>query len=177
MRARGHQASIFSAVAVGNPVPNSSITGSLTDVNTGAPIAGVQVSTLPVTTTATTNASGIYSLSLPAGNFVVVFTAFSVGYNSNFVGGVQAPVNGTVSANEKLTPIADQTGIDTFTQPNQSNAIGVSNEHVAKDFARYPSAQAGITNGQACRHATRARLTSTPGWDTSTKRAGSVGST
>ncbi len=145
------QVDTYSVAAVGNPVPNSNITGTLTDVNTGAPIAGVQVSTLPVTTTATTNASGVYSLSLPADNFVVVFTAYGVGYNSNFVAGVQAPANGTVSANQKLTPIPAQTGIDTFTQPNQSNGFGVSTDGNiwSNDFARYPSAQAGITNGQA----------------------------
>jgi PKD repeat protein len=145
------QVDTFSVSAVGNPVPNSTITGTLTDVNTGAPVAGVQVSTLPVTTTATTNSSGTYSLSLPADNFVVVFTAYGVGYNSNFVAGVQAPANGTVSANQKLTPIPAQTGMDTFTQPNQSNGFGVSTDGNvwSNDFARYPSAQAGITNGQA----------------------------
>ena len=141
----------FSVSAVGNPVPNSTITGTVTDVTSGAAIAGVQVSTLPVTTTATTNTLGTYSLSIPAGNFTVVFTASSVGYNANFIGGVQAPINGTVSANQKLLAIPAQNAMDTFTQPNQSNGFGVSTDGNvwSNDFARYPSAQAGITNGQA----------------------------
>ena len=123
----------------------------MTDVTSGAAIAGVQVSTLPVTTTATTNTLGTYSLSIPAGSFTVVFTASSVGYNANFIGGVQAPINGTVSANQKLLAIPAQNAMDTFTQPNQSNGFGVSTDGNvwSNDFARYPSAQAGITNGQA----------------------------
>lgn len=141
----------FSVSAVGNPVPNSTITGTVTDVNTGFPVAGVQVSTLPLTTTATTNSAGAYSLNLPAGTFTVVFTAASVGYNANFVAGVQAPVNGTASANQSLAPIPAQTAMDTFTQPNQSNGFGTSTDGNvwANDFARYPSANAGITNSQA----------------------------
>ena len=141
----------FSVSAVGNPVPNATITGTLNDSVTGVPVAGVLVSTLPVTTTATTNFSGNYSMNLPAGNFTVVFTAYSAGYNSNFAGGVQAPINGTVSVNKTLAPIPPQTSMDTFTQPNQSNGFGISTDGSpwANDFARYPGAQAGVTNGQA----------------------------
>lgn len=141
----------FSVSAVGNPVPNSTINGTLTDVATGAPVAGVLVSTLPVTTTAVTSGAGTYTLNLPAGNFTVVFTAYGVGYNSNFLGGVQAPVNGTVSANQKLAAIPASTAMDTFTQPNQSKGFGISTDGNAwsNDFATYPGAQAGITNGQA----------------------------
>ncbi len=141
----------FTVSAVGNPVPNSTISGTVTDVTSGAPIAGVQVSTLPVTTTATTSTSGTYSLGVPAGAFAVVFTASSGGYNANFLAGVQAPANGTVSANQTLTAIPAQTAMDTFTQPNQSNGFGISTDGNvwSSDLGTYPGAQAGITNGQA----------------------------
>jgi len=141
----------FSVTAVGNPIPNSTISGTLTDAVSGAPVAGVQVSTLPLTTAATTNSAGAYSLSLPAGTFTVVFTAYGASYNSHFLAGIQAPANGVVSANQRLTPIPAQTAMDTFMQPNQSNGFGVSTDGKvwANDFARYPAAQAGITSGQA----------------------------
>jgi hypothetical protein len=141
----------FSVSAVGNPVPNSTISGSVNDVVSGAPISGIQISTLPVTTTATSSAAGTYSLNVPTDTFTVVFTAAGAGYNANFIAGVQAPANGTVSANQKLTPIPAQTAMDTFTQPNQSNGFGVSTDGNvwSNDFATYPGAQAGITNGQA----------------------------
>ena len=141
----------FSVVAVGNPVPNSTINGIITNASNGAPIAGVVISTLPVTTTASTGSLGTYSLNLPAGTFTVVFTAYGVGYNSNYLAGVQAPVNGAVSANQQLAAIPAQTAMDTFTQPNQSNGFGVSTDGNvwSNDFASYPGAQAGISNGQA----------------------------
>src|SRR4029077_15564594 len=99
----------------------------------------------------TTGSLGTFALNLPAGIFTVVFTAYGVGYNSNYVVGVQAPANGTVSANQKLTGIPAQTAMDTFTQPNQSNGFGISTDGNlwSNDFATYPGAQAGITNGQA----------------------------
>ena len=141
----------FSVSAVGNPVPNSTIAGTVIDGVDGSPIAGVQVSTLPLTTTATTSSLGTYLLNLPTGTFTVVFTGSSFGYNTNFISGVQAPLNGTVSANESLTPIPAQTAMDTFTQPNQSNGFGTSTDGNvwASDLGVYPGAQAGITGSQA----------------------------
>ncbi len=141
----------FSVSAVGNPVPNSTITGTVTDATTTLPVAGVQVSTLPLTTTAVTSSSGSYTLNLPAGNFTVVFTGSSAGYNANFVNNVQAPINGTVSANQALTPIPLQVAMDAYTRPNQSNGFGTASDgHVwSSDLGVYPGAQAGITNSQA----------------------------
>jgi hypothetical protein len=141
----------FSVSAVGNPLPNSTITGTILDAATSAPISGVQVSTLPLTTTATTNGSGVYTLNVPTGTFTVVFTGSGVGYNANFKGGVQAPINGTVSANQSLSAIPPQTAVDTFTEPNQSNGFGTSTDGNvwSSDLGVYPGAQAGITSSQA----------------------------
>ena len=141
----------FSVSAVGNPVPNSSIAGTVTDISSGLGIGGVQVSTLPLTTTALTNPAGSYTLNLPAGTFTVVFTGAPAGYNASFLSNVQAPINGTVSANQSLSVIPPQIGMDAFTRPNQSNGFGTSSDgHVwSSDLGVYPGAQAGITNSQA----------------------------
>src|SRR5207302_11230376 len=66
----------FSVIAVGNPVPNSTISGSITDVSSGAPIAGVQVSTLPVTTTTSTGSLGTFTLNIPAVNISAVRSVY-----------------------------------------------------------------------------------------------------
>ena len=141
----------FSVSAVGNPVPNSNITGNVIDATSGLPVAGVQVSTLPLTTTAVTNPAGAYSLNLPAGMFTVVFAGAASGYNANFLTNIQAPINGTVSANVALTVIPFQTAMDNYTRPNQSNGFGTSSDgHVwSSDLGVYPGAQAGVTAGQA----------------------------
>ena len=141
----------FSVSAVGNPMPNSTIAGTVTDASSGLGIGGVQVSTLPLTTTAVTNPAGSYTLNLPAGTFTVVFTGAPAGYNANFLANVQAPINGAVSANQSLTVIPPQIGMDAFTRPNQSNGFGTSSDgHVwSSDLGAYPGAQAGITSSQA----------------------------
>src|SRR5207245_11695660 len=110
----------------------------------GAPISGVQISTLPVTTTATSSAAGTYSLNVPTDTFTVVFTAAGVGHNANFIAGVQAPANGTVPANQKLPPTPAQAAMDTVTQPNQSDGFGVSTDGTvcSNDCATYQGAQA-----------------------------------
>ncbi len=142
----------FTASAVGNPAPNSTITGTVTDSTNGAAISGVTVSTLPVTTTATTNATGAYSLAIPAGTYSVVFAAWTTGHNANVVNGVQAPANGSVAVpNQPLVPIPPQTAMDTFTQPDQTNGWGTSTDGNiwSSDLGVYPGAQGGITNGQS----------------------------
>ncbi len=141
----------FSVSAVGNPVPNSTIAGNVVDASSGLPIGGVQVSTLPLTTTAVTNPAGNFTLNVPAGTFTVVFTGAPAGYNANFVANLQAPVNGTVSANASLTPIPYQIAMDAYTRPNQSNGFGTASDgHVwSSDLGVYPGAQAGVTNSQA----------------------------
>ena len=137
--------------AVGNPVPNSTISGTVTSVSTGLPIAGVQVSTLPLTTTATTSGTGTYSLGVPFGAFTVVFTGAAAGYNADFTSAVQAPANGSVTVNKSLAAIPSQTAMDAFTKPNQSNGFGISTDGNVwtSDLGTYPGAQGGITNSQA----------------------------
>lgn len=120
----------FSVAAVsGSTGPNNStITGSVTS-SAAAPIAGVQVSTVPATTTATTSASGAYSLAVPAATYTVVYTGAAVGYNANFTSGVVAPANGSVSAGlEKLAAIPAQEAMDNFTQPNQTGGWSPSTD-------------------------------------------------
>jgi PKD repeat protein len=120
----------FSVAAVsGSTGPNNStITGSVTS-SAAAPIAGVQVSTVPATTTATTSASGAYSLAVPAATYTVVFTGASVGYNANVVSGVVAPSGGSVSAGvETLAAIPAQEAMDNFTQPAQTGGWSPSTD-------------------------------------------------
>jgi hypothetical protein len=142
----------FTVSAVGNPPPNSTITGAVSDAVTGAPVAGVTVSTLPVTTTATSDSQGHYALTLPAGTYTVVLTAFGVGYNSNDVTNVQAPANGTATApTVRLVGIPSQTAMDTFTQPDRTQGWGTSTDghSWSSDLGSYPGAMAGITSQQA----------------------------
>jgi PKD repeat protein len=120
----------FSVAAVsGSTGPNNStISGSVTS-SAAAPIAGVQVSTVPATTTATTSASGAYSLAVPAATYTVVYTGASVGYNANFVSGVVAPSGGSVSAGvETLAAIPAQEAMDNFTQPAQTGGWSPSTD-------------------------------------------------
>jgi hypothetical protein len=132
-------------------VANSIITGTVTDANSQAPISGVLATTIPATATTTTNALGAYSLSVPAGTYTVVFTGASSGYNANYLTGVQAPTNGSVTAGQQLQPIPPQVAMDTFTQPDQTGGWSPSTDgHTwASDLGSYPGAQAGITNAQA----------------------------
>jgi PKD repeat protein len=116
------------AVSSGTGPTNSTITGT---VQSGAssPIAGVEVSTIPATTTATTGASGSYSLAVPAATYTVVYTGAPVGYNANFTGSVVAPASGSVSAGlVTLTAIPAQEAMDTFTQPNQTGGWSPSTD-------------------------------------------------
>jgi len=146
------------AVSGSSPPPNSTITGSVEDSVTDAPIAGVQVSTVPATTTATTTASGSYSIAVPAATYTVVFTGAPAGYNANFVAGVVAPASGSVTAGlEPLVAIPAGEAMDLFTQPNQTGGwspstdgntwnsdLGTSNNGVVVS-----SSQVGITGDQA----------------------------
>ena len=146
------------AVSGSSPPPDSTIEGSVMDSATDAPIAGVQVSTVPATTTATTTASGSYSLAVPAATYTVLFTGAAAGYNANFVSGVVAPSEGSVTTPiEPLVAISPGQAVDLFTQPNQTGGwspstdgntwnsdLGTSNNGVV-----VTSSQVGITGEQA----------------------------
>jgi PKD repeat protein len=138
------------------PPANATITGSVSDSITSAPLAGIQVSTLPATTTTTTNNQGAYTLPVPAGTYTVVFTGTSSGYNENVVTSVLAPAGGSVTANQALVAVPPQVGMDTFTEPNQTGGWSPSTDGQAwtSDIASPPNSGhpingAGITSEQA----------------------------
>jgi hypothetical protein len=148
----------FSVTALSTPPPppaNATIAGSLSDSATSAPVAGIQVSTLPATTTTAANAQGAYTLAVPAGTYTVVFTGASSGYNENVVTNVLAPANGSVTANQQLVAIPAQVAMDTFTQPNQTGGWSPSTDGHAwtSDLGNPPNGVpingAGITSSQA----------------------------
>lgn len=116
------------AVSSGTAPTNSTITGTVAN-GASSPIAGVQVSTIPATTTATTSSSGTYALAVPAATYTVVFTGAAVGYNANFESGVAAPSGGSVSAGlETLAAIPAQEAMDNFTQPAQTGGWSPSTD-------------------------------------------------
>ena len=138
------------------PPSNATIAGSVSDSATSAPIAGIQVSTLPATATTTTNSQGAYTLPVPAGPYTVVFTGTSSGYNENLVTNVLAPASGSVTANQQLVAVPSQVGMDSFTEPNQTGGWSPSTDGQAwtSDIANPPNSGhpingAGITSEQA----------------------------
>jgi len=119
----------------------------VSDARTGAPVAGAQVSTQPASTTATTGNNGSYTLNLAAGTYNVLFTA--PGYNANFVGAVNAPSNGTATANQALVRVPALAAQDLFSRPNQTGLGTASDGHTwANDFNVYPTARVSIVGGQ-----------------------------
>ena len=81
------------------------ISGKVTDAYTGAALAGADVSTLPATTSVTTDATGSYTISnVPAGSYTL--TAAKSGYNS---ASTSVTVTGgqTSTADAGLVPVYD----------------------------------------------------------------------
>ncbi len=78
-----------------------SISGVVTTATTTVPLAGVTVSTNPNAGTATTDASGNYSMSLPAGTYTVTFAL--AGYTTsapatvNVAVGLTSPLNASLA--------------------------------------------------------------------------------
>jgi subtilisin family serine protease len=67
----------FAAVDQAPRGPTGTLTGTVTNANGGAPIAGATVhASGPAERTTTTNASGVYSLVAPVGSYVVTASAF-----------------------------------------------------------------------------------------------------
>jgi hypothetical protein len=82
------------ATAFGAGGSNGTITGVVKDINTGAALSGVTVST--GRTSATTNSSGVYTLSVAAGSYTL--TASLTGYlNTSQITTVSAGVTNTVN--------------------------------------------------------------------------------
>jgi Carboxypeptidase regulatory-like domain len=144
----------FTVTPIVPPPPDSSISGTVTDASSGTPIQGIVVSTVPPSTTTTTDAQGSYTLGV-AGNktYTVVFTDPNPNpnYNENIVPSVVVPVGGNPNADGQLTAIPSGTSMDLFTQPDQTRGWGTSTDgHVwSSDLGTYPGVTAGITGGQA----------------------------
>ncbi|HEV2029129.1 MAG TPA: carboxypeptidase regulatory-like domain-containing protein [Candidatus Dormibacteraeota bacterium] len=138
------------AVLASVPVQAAStatITGVVTDSGTSAPIGGAQVVTQPASSTATTNSSGAYTITLAAGTYDVLITAG--GYNANFVGAVNAPASGTVTANQTLTPVPANAAQDLFSRPDQSGIGTASDGHTwSNDLNVFPNATVSIVSRQ-----------------------------
>ncbi|HZM74428.1 MAG TPA: carboxypeptidase regulatory-like domain-containing protein [Candidatus Limnocylindrales bacterium] len=84
-------------------VPTGTITGRVTDSLSGAALAGATVvASGPASASGTTDASGVYRLTVPAGTYSV--TASLTLYQSGTVTGVVVPANGTATANIVLRP-------------------------------------------------------------------------
>src|SRR5438309_1562825 len=122
---------------------SSTISGVVTDSVTSAAIAGVQVSTNPASVTATTNASGAYTLTVTAGTYDVLFTLS--GYNTNFVGAVNAPANGTATANIGLVKVPANAAQDLFSRPDQTGIGTASDGHTwSNDLNVFPAGKVSI---------------------------------
>ena len=78
--------------------PHGTVTGTVTSAATGKPLAGAQVSV--GTDSTTTNSSGVYSISVPAGTYTVTATDF--GYKSQTDPGVPVTDGGTTTENFAL---------------------------------------------------------------------------
>ncbi len=84
-------------------VPTGTITGKVTDSLSGQALAGATVvATGPASVSGTTNASGVYTLTVPVGTYSV--TASLTLYQSGTVSGVVVAANGTATANIVLRP-------------------------------------------------------------------------
>ncbi len=92
--------------------PHGTVAGRVTDASTGSPIAGAHVATGDGHS-ATTDASGHYSLSLPVGTYDVTASAF--GYASRTVTGVVVEDGQTVSEPFALSPVPSHTVAGTIT--------------------------------------------------------------
>lgn len=84
-------------------IPTGTLTGRVTDSLSGAALAGATVvATGPASVSGTTNASGVYTLTVPAGTYSV--TASLTLYQSTTLTGTTVAANATTTANIVLRP-------------------------------------------------------------------------
>src|SRR5207302_3657445 len=100
------------------------ITGTVTDGLTNAPLAGAQVSTQPATATAATDSSGHYTLDVPFGAYNVVTSA--AGYNSDFAP-TATSLGATVTLNQALVAVPPLAAQDLFSRADQPG-IGTASD-------------------------------------------------
>jgi hypothetical protein len=128
-----------------SPSPGT-VSGTVTDSVTGNALAGATVSTQPVTTTATTDNAGHFSLLLAPGAYNVLVT--SARYNANFTA-VSVNSNATSTVTLSLVPVPPGVAEDLFSRPNQSGIGTASDGHVwTDDSAQNPTARFSIVNRQ-----------------------------
>ncbi len=121
------------------------VSGTVTSAATGATLAGTVVSTQPTTSAVSTDVNGNYQMTIPTGNYSVVFTLS--GYNSNFVGNVIVNQNAATTAGVGLAPITPLAAQDLFSRPDQ-NGFGTASDGSgwADDAASYPTGTASVSN-------------------------------
>ena len=84
----------------GPQAPKGAITGQVSDVATGAPIAGAIVSVTPGVSGAVTNGSGIYAATVPTGTYSLTVSVGNHPHQSVF--GVVVADGGTATVNFAL---------------------------------------------------------------------------
>ncbi len=104
------------------PSVNGTIAGKVTNASSGLAISGATVTANGIT--ATTNATGNYSISIAAGTYTV--TASATGYQSNTTTGVVVTQGNVTTQNFALTPILRTFNISGF-KINDTNGNGVWN--------------------------------------------------
>lgn len=132
--------------ATPNPGGYGTITGQVTD-SQGNPVSGAQVSTIPTSSTTTTDANGNYTLTnVGVGNYGVV-VASANGYNATYVTATVTQNNTTV-ANEQFTvPIPANTSMDNYFRPDEPEWNPASDGHTwLDDRTVYPGASTSISN-------------------------------
>jgi hypothetical protein len=132
--------------ATPNPGGYGTLTGQVTD-SQGNPVAGAQVSTIPVSSTTTTDANGNYTLTnVGVGSYGVV-VASANGYNATYVNATVTQNNTTV-ANEQFTvPIPANTSMDNYFRPDEPEWNPASDGNTwFDDRTTYPGASTSISN-------------------------------
>jgi N-acetylneuraminic acid mutarotase len=100
-----------SGVAAFTTGPHGTVTGTVTDSSTNAPLAGAAVTVGGMT--AVTDASGHYGAYVPAGTYSATVSDF--GYASKTVSGVAVTDGGSVTENIALAPVPSSTVSGTVT--------------------------------------------------------------
>lgn len=95
----GNGALKFSNCSIG---PVGTLTGTVTDASTSNPIAGATVTLTPGSDSATTNNSGLYTMTVPVATYSAAATAF--GYQPGTASGLVITDGGTLTQDFALTP-------------------------------------------------------------------------
>ncbi|HEY7123958.1 MAG TPA: carboxypeptidase regulatory-like domain-containing protein [Ktedonobacterales bacterium] len=132
--------------ATPNPGGYGTVTGQVTD-NQGNPVAGVQVSTIPTSTSTITDANGNYTLTNVGVGNVGVVVASASGFNATYVNAT-VTLNNTTVANEQFTaPIPANTSMDNYFRPDEPEWNPSSDGSTwLDDRTTYPGASTSVSN-------------------------------